>query len=61
MIETGIRERNIHVAIDAWGDAGVAPRKVWRLVAAKLRHGDVLMVVALGDGPRTLWARSTTW
>ena len=35
------------MVIDAWGVACVAPSHVWRLVDARLQHGDVLMVVAL--------------
>ena len=42
LIEAGVPERNIHGDIDVSGAAGVASRNGWRLVDAKLNHGDTL-------------------
>ena len=47
LLEDGVPERNIHADIDVSGVAGVATRNGWRLVDARLQHGDVLVVAAL--------------
>ena len=44
LIEAGVPERNIHSEIDVSGAGGVASRNGWRLVDAKLNHGDTLVV-----------------